>query len=74
MGEGQQGILDDLPDAYLFNVEMVPQWSKKYSANADHWFFASKQLHGNQSHIGEKSRQFSMIVGRLYKQGQDSVL
>ena len=28
MGEGQQGILDDLPDAYLFNVEMVPQWSK----------------------------------------------
>ena len=28
MAKGQQGILDDLPDAYLFNVELVPQWSK----------------------------------------------
>ena len=22
------GVPDDLPDAYLFNVEMVPMWSK----------------------------------------------
>ena len=22
------GIPDDLPDTYLFNVEMVPKWSK----------------------------------------------
>ena len=24
MGERQQGILDDLPDVYLFNITMVP--------------------------------------------------
>ena len=22
------GVQDDFPDAYLFNVEMVPKWSK----------------------------------------------
>ena len=27
-GEAHVVILDDLPDAYLFNVEMVPKWSK----------------------------------------------
>ena len=26
--EAPMGILDDLPDAYLFNVEMVSKWSK----------------------------------------------
>ena len=27
-GEAPVGVPDDLPDAYLFNVEMVPKWSK----------------------------------------------
>ena len=26
--EAPVGVPDDLPDAYLFNVEMVPKWSK----------------------------------------------
>ena len=26
--EDPVGVPDDLPDAYLFNVEMVPKWSK----------------------------------------------
>ena len=26
--EAPMGVLDDLLDAYLFNVEMVPKWSK----------------------------------------------
>ena len=26
--EAPMGVPDDLPDAYLFNVEMVPKWSK----------------------------------------------
>ena len=26
--EAPVGVLDDLPDAYLFNVKMVPMWSK----------------------------------------------
>ena len=27
-GEAPKGVPDDLPDAYLFNVEMEPKWSK----------------------------------------------
>ena len=27
-GEKAIGADDDLPDAYLFNIKMVPQWSK----------------------------------------------
>ena len=27
-GESPIGIEDDLPDAYLFNIEMVPKWSE----------------------------------------------
>ena len=26
--EALVGVLDDLPNTYLFNVEMVPKWSK----------------------------------------------
>ena len=28
-GEEPKGIEDDLPDAYLFNIEMIPKWSEK---------------------------------------------
>ena len=27
-GEADMGVPDDLPDVYLFHVEMVPKWSK----------------------------------------------
>ena len=27
-GEAPDGVNDDLPDAYLFNIEMVPRWSE----------------------------------------------
>ena len=29
-GEPPKGIDDDLPDAYLFNIEMIPKWSEQY--------------------------------------------
>ena len=28
-GEPPIGVDDDLPDAYLFNIEMVPKWSEE---------------------------------------------
>ena len=28
IGEAPKGIEDDLPDAYLFNIEMIPKWSE----------------------------------------------
>ena len=29
-GEPPKGIDDDLSDAYLFNIEMIPKWSEQY--------------------------------------------
>ena len=29
--EAPDGILDDLPDAYLFNVEMICAWSVRFA-------------------------------------------
>ena len=29
-GEEPLGIDDNLPDAYLFNIEMVPTWSEEF--------------------------------------------
>lgn len=29
-GEKAIGVDDDLPNTYLFNVEMVPSWSKNF--------------------------------------------
>ena len=74
MGEGQQGILDDLPDAYLFNVGMVPQWSKDIVPML---IIGSLRLNDSMDTnlaLIEQSRQFSMIAGRLYRRGQDIVL
>ena len=30
-GEPSKGVEDDLPNAYLFNIEMIPIWSEKYT-------------------------------------------
>ena len=30
-GEAPDGIPDDPPDAYLFNVEMIPEWSVRFA-------------------------------------------
>jgi len=30
-GESPKGINEDLPDAYLFNIEMIPKWSEEYA-------------------------------------------
>ena len=74
MGETQQGIPDDLHDAYLFNVKMVPQWIKGIVP-----MLTIGSLHLSDSMdinltLIEQSRQFSMIVGRLYQRGGDNAL
>ena len=28
-GEDPTGVEDDLPDAYLFNIEIIPRWSEE---------------------------------------------
>ena len=63
-GEEPQGVDDDLPDAYLFNLEMVPRWAEDvipfltFGMNLDE---RSSELDVRQA------RSFKLIAGRLYK-------
>ncbi|MCO5558197.1 hypothetical protein L7F22_011776 [Adiantum nelumboides] len=68
-GEAPTGIDDDLPDAYLFNIDMVPRWSEKVIPLLT---IGSLYL-TKQPSIIEASRSLVMLSGRLYKQGTDQI-
>lgn len=73
-GEKAIGVDDDLPDAYLFNIKMVPHWSKDLvSFLTIGKIHLSNSLEGNLFHI-EQTRNFVMLAGRLYKRGSNGVL
>ena len=61
MGEGQQGVPDDLPDAYLFNVEMVPQWSKDIVPMLTIGSLRLSDSMDTNLTLIEQSRQFSRL-------------
>ena len=61
------GVLDDFPDAYLFNVEMVPKWSKDIVPMltvGNLQLSTSKET--SLSYI-EQSQHHAMVAGRLYQ-------
>ena len=65
-GEAPMGVLDDLPNAYLFNVEMVPKWSKDILPILT---VGNLQLPTSKevilSYI-EQSQCYAMVARRLY--------
>ncbi|MCO5551829.1 hypothetical protein L7F22_005332 [Adiantum nelumboides] len=66
-GEALTGIDDDLPDAYLFNIDMVPRWSEELIP-----LLSVGSLHmTKQPSIIGASRSLVMLADRLYKQGTD---
>ncbi|MCO5564622.1 hypothetical protein L7F22_018287 [Adiantum nelumboides] len=69
-GEAPTGIDDDLPDAYLFNIDMVPRWSEEVIPLLT---IGSLYLTKQPSIIGA-SRSLVMLAGKLYKQGSDQIL
>ncbi|MCO5570660.1 hypothetical protein L7F22_024387 [Adiantum nelumboides] len=69
-GEAPTGIDDDLPDAYLFNIDMVPRWSEEVIPLLT---IGSLYLTKQPSIIGA-SKSLVMLAGRLYKQGTDQIL
>ena len=65
-GEAPVGVPDDLPDAYLFNVEMVPKWSKDIIPMLTVGNIPlSTSKEASLSFI-EQSQRYAMVVGRLY--------
>ncbi|MCO5592031.1 hypothetical protein L7F22_046025 [Adiantum nelumboides] len=69
-GEAPIGIDDDLPDAYLFNIDMVPRWSEEVIPLLT---IGSLYLTKQPSIIGA-SRSLVMLAGMLYKQGSNQIL
>ena len=66
-GEAPVGIPDDLLDAYLFNVEMVPKWSKDIVSMltiGSLYLYTSKEA--NLAFI-EQYQIYAMVTSRLYR-------
>ncbi|MCO5549244.1 hypothetical protein L7F22_002711 [Adiantum nelumboides] len=73
-GEPPKGVEDDLPDAYLFSIEMIPRWSESIVslmtiAQVD----SQIPLPLTPGLIGQ-SAMYQLLVGRLYKRNQDGIL
>ena len=73
-GESPDGVEDNLPDAYLFNIEMVPRWSEKVipfltigKIKLDDEIRITKSLL-------EQSSPYQLISGRLYRKDKDGIL
>ena len=67
-------VEDDLPDAYQFNIEMIPRWSEDYVplltiAQLD----IPLPIESNQALIWSVA-SFVMLAGRMYHRGIDGVL
>ena len=73
-GEKPTGVEDDLPDAYLFNVEMVPRWFEDIVQ-----ILTLGLVHEENDKTMAKTKvmqakHFQMIARRLYHLGEDYVL
>ena len=69
-GEEPKGIEDDLPDAYLFNIEMIPRWSEEMVplltiGQMD----IPIPLREKQAMI-QKTASFVMLARRMYTKGK----
>ena len=53
---------DDLPDAYLFQLEMVPEWSEPTIS-----LLTIGNIHDQPPQMVEQSKLYALLAGRLYK-------
>ena len=73
-GEKPTGVEDDLPNAYLFNIEMIPRRSEEMV----HLLTIGQMdipipLREKQAMI-QKTASFVMLTRRMYNKGQDGIL
>ena len=69
------GIDDDLADATLFLVDLIPQWSEHIVDALAHGLTNIRNL-GTQKarQILKESADYQLIAGQLYKRGKDDIL
>ena len=73
-GEPPLGVDDDLLDAYLFNIEMVPKWSEQWIPLLSIGFFEVPRSFATTEAMINLAKNFKLILGRLYKEGHDGIL
>ena len=73
-GEAPIGVNDDLLDAYLFNVEMILEWSKDLVPLLTIGKLKLNDSMDRNLSLVKQSKEYSIIAGRLYKLGKDGIL
>ena len=73
-GEAPIGVNDDLPDPYLFNVQMIPEWSKDLVSMLTIGKLKLNASMDRNLSLVEQSKEYCMIARRLYKLGKDGIL
>ena len=68
------GIPYDLPDTYLFNVEMVPKWSEDIVSMLTIGNLHLSTLKEKKLSFIEQYQHYSMVAGRLYWKGGKDLL
>ena len=63
------GIDNDLPNAYLFQMEMVPKWSENIVS-----LLTIGNIHEQPPQRVEQMRLYALLARRLYKSQKDKVL
>ena len=72
--EPPKGVDDDLPDAYLFNIEMIPKWSEQYVPLMTIGRLDIPLPIKEKQALLQGSASLTMLAGRLYNMGKDGVL
>ena len=73
-GEAPDGINDDLPDAYLFKIEMVPKWSESLISFLSIGTWNNELCKSNSQRLISQSSPYQIILGKLYRLGNDGDL
>ena len=68
-GEKPTRIDDDLLDAYLFKLEMVPKWLENIVS-----LLTIGNIHNQPPQKVEEIRLYALLARRFYKSQQDKVL
>ena len=73
-GEAPKGIEDDLPDAYLFNIEMIPKWSEKFVPLLTIGLLDIPLPIREKQSLIQNATSFVMLAGRMYHLERDGIL
>ena len=74
-GEKPIGVEDDLPNAPLFLVDLIPEWAKEICHYITNGLPTDAPIDmGKSRRLIRDAAPYQLNVGQLYKQGKDGVL